>query len=522
MAACVAITVAPEPASSQSAQRNYQIGARDLGTALTELARQSNRQIHFSADLTRGKRARRLSGRMSFEQALDQLLRGSGLRHRQTASGSTVIERAQSEIAEADADLSDESSLGRSEILVIGRRSLNADIRRSEDDDQPYVVFGKEEIRSSQATSVEEFLRGRLPQNASFTGSNSQAAGGIGSPYSGFNLRGIGVNQTLVLINGRRVADRSVANGGPTQPDLNGVPVGAIERIEVLPSSAGGIYGGNAVGGVINVVLRSDYRGIDATLTHNATFDLHAPITRLDVSGGFALEEGRTTVTFGGAISSSGTLRVGDRRRLVQQGVDRGFRNRSPYLGNAAAPIGNGVNIRSTNGESLVLDNGTALGSNLTNVPIGYAGYASDGGAALVAGAGRFNLDMPEDLNGARRALMTSSELRSFNISVKRNFFSWLDLFADYSHFVNKGSSFGVTQLPNTATLPANAPTNPFQQQVTVTFPASNYSFPYEFESTSRRLSTGAIVRLPGKWAVNLEFNRSWSSSRSEGYLFVT
>ncbi|ODP39013.1 hypothetical protein BFL28_12520 [Sphingomonas turrisvirgatae] len=518
-AAAMGVAVAVQ-ANAQSAPRGYDIAAQDLGTALTQLARQSNRQLHFSADLTRGKRARRISGRMSFEQALDRLLQGTGLVHRQTASGATVIQRG--ETATAQESASDEVATGRSEILVIGSRSLNADIRRSEDADQPYVIFGKDEIRASQATSVEDFLRTRLPQNAGFAGTGSQSGVGVGQPYSTFNLRGLGTNQTLILVNGRRIADRSVGNGGPAQPDLNGIPVGAIERIEVLPSSAGGIYGGNAVGGVINIILRSDYRGIDLTLTHNSTFDFHAPMTRLDVAGGFALEGGRTSVSFNGAISDSGTLLLSQRRGLVQRGVDLGFANQSPYVGNGAPPIGNGVNIRSSTGANLVLDNGVALGSNVTNVPLGYAGYAADGGAALLAGAGRFNLDMPEDLNAARRGLLTASEMQSFNVSVKRKFSSWLDIFADYSHFVNKGHSFGVTQLPATATLAANAPTNPFQQAVTVTFPTPNYAFPYEFEGVSRRLSAGAIVRLSSRWAVNLEFNRSWSSSRSEGYLFVT
>lgn len=522
IAATAALAAVPGQTLAQRTTHSYDIASQDLGTALTELARQSNRQLHFSPDLTRGKRAPRLSGRMSFEQALERLLQGSGLRPRKTASGATVIERATPSTSETDPGTADEATAGRSEILIIGNRSLNADIRRSEDDDQPYVVFGKEEIRSSQAASVEEFLSSRLPQNSRFAGSNAQAAGGVGSPYSTFNLRGLGSNQTLILVNGRRVADRSAANGGPAQPDLNGIPVGAIERIEVLPSSAGGIYGGSAVGGVINIVLRSDYRGIDVTLNHNSTFDFHAPTTRLDVAGGFALEGGRTTVAFSGAVSDSGTLLVKDRRRLVQQGIDRGFANQSPLLGNATPPIGNGINIRSTTGANLVLDDGVALNSNLATVPLGYAGYASDGGAAFVAGAGQLNLDMPEDLNGSERALITSSELRSFNVNIRRKFNSWLDVFADYSHFVNKGNSVGVTQLPNTATLAANAPTNPFQQQVTVSFPVPDYAFPYEFESTSQRLSTGAIVRLPGKWAVNVEFNRSWSSARSKGYLYVT
>ncbi len=75
--------------------------------------------------------------------------------------------------------------------------------------------------------------------------------------------------ETLILVNGRRLPTLANQNFSPRQADINGIPVGAIERIEVLPSSAGGIYGGNAIGGVINIILRSDYRGIEIGLTYN-------------------------------------------------------------------------------------------------------------------------------------------------------------------------------------------------------------------------------------------------------------
>jgi len=64
---------------------------------------------------------------------------------------------------------------------------------------------------------------------------------------STINLRGLGSNETLILIDGRRTAGVSFA-GNSVQPDINGIPLSAIERIEVLPSSASAIYGGAAVG----------------------------------------------------------------------------------------------------------------------------------------------------------------------------------------------------------------------------------------------------------------------------------
>jgi outer membrane receptor protein involved in Fe transport len=322
-------------------------------------------------------------------------------------------------------------------------------------------------------------------------------------------------------VNGRRLPDRSNANLTPGQADINGIPLGSIERIEVLPTSAGGIYGGNAVGGVINIILRSDYRGVEVAATYNDTFDFHAPNGRLDLNGGFAVEGGRTTVTFGGSISRSGTLRVGDRVDLIKKGIDL-YRSNVPLTGNGLPPIGNGVNIRSANGSNLVLDaqyGGTNLGSNITNLPVGYAGVGSDRGALLVSNAGSFNLDVPSDLNGLRRGLLTSPRVQSFNVGVRRKFADAVDGFVDYSRLENKGLSFSANQAPTSvSTLAANAPTNPFQQAIRVSFTNPELSFPYRHRSKTNTLAAGLIFRLPHKWGVNLEYSKVWSSTIASFY----
>src|SRR5262249_9293075 len=152
---------------------------------------------------------------------------------------------------------------------VKGSKSINADIERTEDDSQPYVVFSADDIRESQASTLEDFFKARLPMSAS-QGTTRQTANGDNT--SSINLRGLGANQTLIVVDGRRLP--GLASGfNSLQPDINGIPLAAIERIEVLPSTASGIYGGGATGGVINIVTKKSYSGVEMGATYGNTFD---------------------------------------------------------------------------------------------------------------------------------------------------------------------------------------------------------------------------------------------------------
>jgi iron complex outermembrane receptor protein len=518
-AAAVVMVVNAAPAEAQQA-KTFDVPAGPAERTIPLFAKQAGVQVIGSADTLGSKRTKPVKGRFTVDEGLRRLLGDTGLGPTARDNGVITIGIVRAGKGGAPTNAGADNISGVSEILVIGSRSRNVDVRRTRDDAQPYVVFGRDEIETSQATTVEEFLRTRLPQNSGAGGSQAQSTGN-GLAFSSFNLRGLGTNQTLILVNGRRLPSLANQNLTPRQADINGIPIGSIERIEVLPSSAGGIYGGNAVGGVINIILRSDYRGVDITATYNDTFDFHAPNGRLDVNGGFALEGGRTTVTFGGSISRSSTLRVGDRVGLIQDGMNLGLKNISPYTGNGTPPLGNGVNIRSADGAVLVLDpqyGGASLGSNVTNLPLGYAGVASDNGAALIAGAGQFNLDIPNDLSGLQRGLLTAPEIESFNIGVRRKFSETFDLFVDYSRFANRGLSYSHNQIPTSIALAAGAPTNPFQQTIQVSFPNPNYSFPYRSKSLTETLSGGAVIRLPGQWAINAEYNKTWSSNSAVYY----
>ena len=103
-----------------------------------------------------------------------------------------------------------------------------------------------------------------LPQNLS-AGVGQQNFGVPGSGQditqygAGINLRGLGQRATLVLINGRRVAPSDTGSF----VDVSMIPITAIERVEVVTDGASAIYGSDAVGGVVNFILRDDFRGIE-------------------------------------------------------------------------------------------------------------------------------------------------------------------------------------------------------------------------------------------------------------------
>ena len=134
----------------------------------------------------------------------------------------------------------------------------------------PVQVITREQIERTGANTVSEVLR-NLPSNTgasydeTFTGSFARGSSGV-------SLRALGQKSTLTLINGRRMAVYSFAqNLQDSFVDLNSIPLSAIERIEVLKDGASAIYGSDAIAGVVNVILRKDYRGAEATLGGGVT-----------------------------------------------------------------------------------------------------------------------------------------------------------------------------------------------------------------------------------------------------------
>jgi Outer membrane receptor for ferrienterochelin and colicins len=138
----------------------------------------------------------------------------------------------------------------------------------------PVASIPRDTLDLGGYTTVGDALR-----SLSFISGSSIIPSGSGNSFtpgaSSVNLRGLGVNNVLVLLNGRRSAPLATPgyNGLQTMFDLNSIPAAAIESIEVLKDGASAIYGSDAVSGVINVIMRKNYQGLNTTIGFGNTLN---------------------------------------------------------------------------------------------------------------------------------------------------------------------------------------------------------------------------------------------------------
>ena len=543
-------------ASAQSSEEavKFDLPAQSLEQALKSFSVSADKQLMFSTDLAEGKTVAGLSGEMEPMQALDVLLDGTGLVYETTSSNVILVKDAdadqrgasdsknldsptpvlmaqnptnptQTTSSRSEEGEKRETQVGDSErdtrgqietIVVIGTR--NVGVRRYEDDAQPYVIFGSEEIERSFSTNLEDFLRSRLPQNAVEVPNALDASGGqtIGN-QSEVNLRGLGADQTLILVNGRRLPRRALSLDSE-QADINGIPLSSIERIEVLPATASGIYGGGATGGAINIILKRQYSGAEIVVDYDNTFDTDSGRFSIEGSTGFTLEDGRTSILLSGAYSDSNSLVEADRgfardsrQQLLNNNPDAFF---DAFTVNGLTP-----NVRSFGGD-LVLDDGTELGSPIAFVPLGYSGFAGDGGSAFIGTAGLYNIDLPGGPFGLQNSLVNNPTTYSYSALVRREFAPWLEGYIDYSRYVNEGN-FDRGFQGTFALLDGDAPNNPFQNTIFVNIlnPDTSRSIPATSETDTFQFAAGFDLSLPFDWKMQIEYSLGESETLSTSFV---
>lgn len=502
--ASVAIVAIAPAHGAQAQTRSFNLHAQPAATGVSGFARQADVQILISAHDAEGRRTNAVVGPYSVAQGLDRLLAGTGLRYRETGPKTFSVS--------ADQVSADEPVTFLPEILVHSDRnwSLNTDIRRSEDDAQPYVVFTAEDIARSGSASLDQFFRDNL---GAATGAAVAETSGLNRGRTQINLRGLGADQTLILVDGRRLPNVNTGSGFLEQPTIQGIPMAQIERIEILPSSASSVYGGGATGGVINIVLKRDYRGVDFTATYADVVDGDAPDRRIDLSSGFNLEGGRTNVSLSLNWRDTDPL-LSEDRDFLQRGRAFLAQNNPSYLASNVL-LGATPNIRSANGAILTFDpafGGGSLGARFTHLPYGYRGVALDGIAPLQANAGTYNLDLAPTAGagGGRVPLTLGQDSLSASIAVRREFTSWLRLYGE-AQAQRTDASSNFSRVAPIVTLAANAPNNPFQQSIMVAVPHAGVDAEALSRSETRRFLGGAIVELPFNWQANLDYTRNWS-----------
>ncbi len=247
----------------------------------------------------------------------------------------------------------------------------------------PVQVVTRQEIDRTGKTTLAEYLQtitadgaGSIPK----TFGNGFAGGG-----AGISLRGLGAGSTLVLLNGRRMATYGLADDGQKVfTDLSTIPLDAVERVEVLKDGASAIYGSDAIAGVVNIILRSDFQGAILRASYGLSGDSDGDAKKATLTAGtgdlatdgwnafFSLDVGKTDAIKISDRKNRKWIGTGDIRRWGYDAADAQFLGGAYLSGGTAGGVGpNGSvfddrNVDEDNPAFLVALPGCA---NLTTIP---------------------------------------------------------------------------------------------------------------------------------------------------------
>jgi outer membrane receptor protein involved in Fe transport len=316
--AALVCSVAFTAHAKADAPKRIDVPAGDLVVALETLSRQAAVDLVFQPDQLKPFRTDGVSGTYTPQDAIRILLKGTPLELRPDASSGAMViappaapktsfrsrpgegegsavaggpERSSRSIfrlAQSDsrpAPQGDRGEATRGEIVkedepLPKRETLEemivtgTHIKGAGNATAPVIVFDREAIERTGYSTTEDLLES-LPQNFGGGQAGASADGIFGngafrllnySAGTGINLRGIGASSTLVLINGHRVAPAALG----TFVDISAIPLSAVERVEILTDGSSAIYGSDAVAGVVNILLKKDYSGAEASARYGS------------------------------------------------------------------------------------------------------------------------------------------------------------------------------------------------------------------------------------------------------------
>lgn len=274
-------------ASAQGADlHEFEIAPQNLGDALAEFSVQGDAEVYWVKEDVAGKRTDGVNGPYTKQEAIEKLLDDAGVDYRVDENGTLLVGDAYLQRATLDEETPPApfrvAQLDQKEDVREIRSDNDFDTKRREDvivvtgtsisgaypNAVPVQTLEAADIEALGAVNFEDLLS-RIPQNlGDFNTTAPFAVQGRSGGSSRLNLRGLGTGASLLLINGRR----AVSPGG-VGFDLSLIPLAAVERIEILSDGASAVYGSDAIGGVVNVILRDDADGAETHLSFGTVTD---------------------------------------------------------------------------------------------------------------------------------------------------------------------------------------------------------------------------------------------------------
>lgn len=490
-------------ASAQTPVAFVRIKVAPLDQALKSFARQTGAELLYDRGQVEGLQALPVDGRLTPEDALRQLVAGTALKVRRADSGALLLEpTAAPPLAEPDA--------AAPELLVIGRRTQNADIQRFETDVQPYQVRTGEELEHAHRDTIDDYFRSRITAD---TQALPPILGNSGETRSSIDLRGLGADNTLVLVDGRRMPGIAAAGFDFGQADINSIPLSAIKRVETLTGASGGIYGFGALGGVVNVILDRDTRGLKLTVREGLTSRGDAHRRSLEANFGHTSGDGRTDVTVSAGWTRSTPLRIGQRDYLATDRKEAAA-NYPAYVVSAysnGTAGGNSAGVFSSLFEPLTFKpqyGGATIASGYTFLPAGFSGGESSLASGLTQHQGQLDYSLPPGT--------ASSSLGSWSpwsaallFNARHRFGESVELYVDAVVLANRGKSINPSETGQLLVFP-ESPVDPFLQSISVTYPTPGAGARISRRFETRRYSTGLTYSLPFDWRGAAEL--SWGA----------
>lgn len=500
--------------------------AQPLAASLTAIARQTGTSLLFDPAALDGRMAKAISGQLSAAEAVDRLLVGTGFVSVERAGALVVrpappvapagvvpappaqpasspggraanapIERLAQAAPSAATDAG--SGAGSSAVAATAAQAIEITgtrLKRVEAETAlPVNVYSRQDIEKSGQSSVGGFLAGL---NEVSMGQGEGSFTGAAQSQGTVQLRGLPLGSTLVLINGRRV--QAVGSSSGNFFNLNLIPLAAVERVEVVPVGSSAVYGGDALAGVVNIILRKsiDGQSLSARLSSGKGFgDGSLSLAAGDSGeGGGWLLLGTFNKTTPLLMSEREFFRDADYRRFG--GVDARARNCSPGT------------VSSNSSANL-----PGLSSTFAAIPATGSGQPLTV-QSFAATAGQANLCSNFSANGAS-ALFHGSESLGVHASGYRSLSDSLTGFGEFTFVKDQVQAEGLGLNLNNVLVPATNPNNPFGVAVRVTarLGAENGQEAYTRDTNWLR----ALAGLRGDIGAGWDFEGTASVSRDQG-----